>query len=91
MFLINLMTSPGTWWFIWAIAGWGMAVLGHYFRVFGIPGLMGRNWESDQFEKELDKLEQEKRYQEELELPPEELELKDPVELEKKYNEDDLV
>ena len=32
--LINLLTSPGTIWFIWPLIGWGLAVALHGARVF---------------------------------------------------------
>jgi len=31
---INLLTSPGTIWFIWPLIGWGLAVALHAARVF---------------------------------------------------------
>ena len=32
--VINLLTSPGTIWFIWPLIGWGFAVALHGMRVF---------------------------------------------------------
>ena len=32
--IINLLTSPGTLWFIWPLLGWGFAVVLHGARVF---------------------------------------------------------
>ena len=32
--VINLLTSPGTIWFIWPLIGWGFAVVLHGARVF---------------------------------------------------------
>lgn len=32
--VINLLTSPGTIWFIWPLIGWGFAVALHGARVF---------------------------------------------------------
>jgi hypothetical protein len=32
--VINLLTSPGTAWFIWPLIGWGFAVALHGVRVF---------------------------------------------------------
>ena len=34
---INLITAPGTWWFIWPLMGWGLAVALHAGRVFLMP------------------------------------------------------
>lgn len=35
LFVINLMTSPGSYWVIWPLAGWGIAVIVHATSVFG--------------------------------------------------------
>ena len=32
--VINLLTSPGTFWSIWPMIGWGFAVALHWARVF---------------------------------------------------------
>ena len=32
--VINMLTSPGTTWFIWPLIGWGLAVALHGARVF---------------------------------------------------------
>ena len=31
---IDLMTSPGTYWFIWPLIGWGIGVLVHGLSIF---------------------------------------------------------
>jgi hypothetical protein len=46
LFLLNLITSPGHWWFYWPMLGWGIGLLIHGLGVFG------RNWfYSDQWEE----------------------------------------
>ena len=50
LFLINMITSPETLWFIWPLMGWGIAIIVHALRVF--IGTSGSNWE----EKKLAKL-----------------------------------
>jgi hypothetical protein len=50
LFLINMITSPETLWFIWPLMGWGIAIVLHALRVFG--GAFGSNWE----EKKIDEL-----------------------------------
>lgn len=35
---INLLTSPGVFWAIWPILGWGVKLVGHTVAVFGVPG-----------------------------------------------------
>ena len=34
LLMINLLTSPGTLWFIWPLLGWGLAVTLHGARAF---------------------------------------------------------
>ena len=41
---LNLLTSPGHWWFVYPMLGWGIGVASHAASVFGMPGL-GRAWE----------------------------------------------
>lgn len=58
---LNLITSPGRWWFHWPILGWGMAVLFNYLDVFGVPGIgpMNKEWEEQAIEEELRKMKKE--------------------------------
>jgi len=94
LFVINFFTSPGGWWFVLPIVGWGMAVVGHYLRVFGLPS-RDRAWEEAQFEIELDKLEREQSLgnQKEgtLDISDDELELRALKEKQINYNPEDLV
>ena len=43
LFLINMITSPGTLWFIWPLMGWGIAIALHALRVF--LDTSGSSWE----------------------------------------------
>lgn len=93
-FLLNAITSFGQWWFFWPILGWGIAVILHYFSVFGIPGVghLDKNWEQQALKKELDKLSRES-HNDFLDLK-DDFELKQPIKKarsEKKWDEDDLV
>ncbi len=36
--LINLLTSPGVFWALWPLLGWGIKVAAHALAVFGVPG-----------------------------------------------------
>lgn len=88
LFLINLLTTPGLWWFILPIAGWGIAIIGHYLNVFGLPSFKGKQWEEEELNKEIKKLEK----QESIDLMHNEtLKLKDIIKLKKNYDERDLV
>jgi 2TM domain len=34
LFIINMLTNPGTIWFVWPLVGWGIGVLGHGILVY---------------------------------------------------------
>lgn len=53
LFILNLVTSPGTLWFFWPALGWGLGIAMHAMRVFGAQGLLGKDWEERQIEKRL--------------------------------------
>jgi len=63
-FMLNAATSFGSWWFIWPMMGWGLAVLFHYVDVFGIPGVdpISQEWEEREMRREIRRLEREDRY-----------------------------
>ncbi len=37
LFVIDMLTSPGTYWFQWPLLGWGIGVLGHGYAASRIP------------------------------------------------------
>ena len=51
--VLNLLTSPEYYWFIWPIIGWGIGLLIHGITVFG--GLMGKAWEERKIREIMDK------------------------------------
>lgn len=44
LFLINLVTNRGHWWFYWPLLGWGIAVAIHTFTLFA-DNWFGSAWE----------------------------------------------
>ena len=50
---INLFTSPGYLWFLWAALGWGVGVAVHGLSVFEVINLFGDDWERRQVAKRL--------------------------------------
>ena len=50
---INLFTSPGYLWFLWAALGWGIGVACHGLDVFEIVNLFGDRWERRQVARRL--------------------------------------
>lgn len=51
--VINLLTSPETLWFIWALLGWGIAIVVHAIQVFFLPS--ESSFKARMIEKELEK------------------------------------
>lgn len=45
LFFINYMTSPGYWWFLYLMLGWGIGIGSHAFGVFGNNLIFGKDWE----------------------------------------------
>ncbi len=37
LFVIDMLTSPGTYWFQWPLIGWGIGVLGHGYAASRKP------------------------------------------------------
>lgn len=84
---LNMITSPGKWWWHWPVLGWGMAVLFNYLDVFGIPGLgpMNKEWEEKAIEEELNRMDKLPGGQESDELKLRQLEKKE------RWDDGDLV
>jgi hypothetical protein len=55
LFLINMIASPGSLWFLWPLMGWGIAVALHALRVFGSGGLSGADWEERKIREIMEK------------------------------------
>ena len=70
LFLLNIFTSPGHFWFIYPLLGWGMGLMGHYYEVFGFPGMGGEaaDWEQREMEKEMRQLGSSYNEEDQLEL-----------------------
>lgn len=55
IFLINLLTSPGVWWFKWALIGWGMGLAAHGLSVFVFSSIMSKDWEEKKIKELMEK------------------------------------
>ncbi len=53
---VNMMTSPGYLWFLWAAGGWGIGLAFHAMDVFGKRRLFGDDWERREVERRLVRL-----------------------------------
>lgn len=45
LFIINLLTSPGSLWFFWPLCFWGIGLAAHAISVFGAGRFWGPDWE----------------------------------------------
>jgi len=52
--VINLVTSPGVYWFYWPIIGWGIGVFFHGMETFK-KGTFGKNWEEKKIQEIMQK------------------------------------
>ena len=55
LFLINLITDRGHWWFYWPLLGWGIGIIAHASSVFGFFGFFGQEWEERKIREIMDK------------------------------------
>jgi len=56
LFLINITTSPGVLWFYWPLFGWGMGMVLHAVRVFGLGRWFGPDWEEKKIQEIMDEV-----------------------------------
>jgi hypothetical protein len=45
LFVLDLMTDRGNWWFYWPLLGWGIFVAINAAVTFGVEGRLGQRWE----------------------------------------------
>ncbi len=91
LFVINMLTSPFHYWFVYPLLGWGVSIAIQYFAVFGIPGKgrLDEKWEAKEMEKELRRM---GKSNDDIEIEPEdELELKEFKKLRKDWEDSDFV
>ena len=55
LFFINVVATPGDWWFYWATIGWGIGLAAHAITVFTHYGAFGKDWEEKKIKKEMEK------------------------------------
>ena len=53
LLVLNLLTSPGYLWFLWALLGWGIGLILHAITTFG--GLWGKSWEDRKIQEIMEK------------------------------------
>jgi hypothetical protein len=55
LFLIDLITTPGSFWFFWPLMGWGVGLFFHALSVFGFGSRLGANWEERKIREIMEK------------------------------------
>ena len=45
LFLLDVITSPSSFWFFWPLMGWGIGVAMHALNVYSFEGRFGTDWE----------------------------------------------
>lgn len=97
LFIINMLTGPNDLWFYWPVVSWGLAVGIHYLVTFGVPGsdILSQEWEEREFQREMYILQRKKELaqggspdQSFLKEEDDELELKEPVKMNKTWDQD---
>ena len=92
-FAMNMFTFKG-FWFYYPMLCWGIAIAFHYLAVFGLPwGTLSKEWEEKEIEREMNRRLKElpEEIDEPLELPEDELELRDFKKLRKEWDDKDFV
>ncbi|MFB9076822.1 2TM domain-containing protein [Flavobacterium procerum] len=53
--VVNIMTSPGYFWFLWCLMGWGLAIVIHGLKVFNLPPFFDEKWEERKINEIMEK------------------------------------
>lgn len=92
--VLNTVTFSGSWWFMWPMMGWGIAILMKYFKLFGLPGteqLGSDDWEEREMYKELSRLRRAENTGRGYQREEEQLELREIRPQRKGWRDDELV
>ncbi len=54
LFIINLLSDTGNWWFLYPLSGWGIGVLIHGITTFAY-GNFGSDWEERKIKEYMEK------------------------------------
>ena len=54
LFIINLLSDAGNWWFLYPLGGWGIGVLVHGITTFAY-GNFGADWEEKKIKEYMEK------------------------------------
>lgn len=54
--ILNVVFSPGKWWFYWVTVFWGIGLLIHFFKIFVLADKLNGEYRDKMIEKEMDKM-----------------------------------
>ena len=60
LFLLDLVTSPGRFWFQWVLFGWGIALFAQWITIFHPGAMLGADWEERKIRELLAREEEER-------------------------------
>jgi hypothetical protein len=55
LLVLNLLTSPGEYWFRWPLFGWGIGLVVHGLSVFAFGSFLGPRWEERKIREIMDR------------------------------------
>jgi len=55
LFVLNMISNPGTWWFFWPLLGWGFGLAAHAGSVFLWNPFFGKDWEERKIKEIMEK------------------------------------
>ncbi|KAF5068989.1 2TM domain-containing protein [Methanobacterium aggregans] len=53
--IVNIVTTPGSWWFYWVSIFWGIGLLMHGVSVFVKRGILSEDWEERKIREMMEK------------------------------------
>lgn len=60
--ILNVLTSPGHYWFYWPMLGWGLGVVFHGLKVFNYSPLLSKDWEERKMREFMEKEEENRKH-----------------------------
>jgi 2TM domain len=53
--VVNYLTSPGTWWFLFVAFIWGIFIVAHGLSVYSKRGIFSKEWEDKKIKEYMEK------------------------------------
>jgi pilus assembly protein TadC len=59
LFVVNFLTNPGYWWFLFVTFFWGIGLVAHGLSIFTRRGMFSKEWEDRKIREYMEKEEKE--------------------------------